>query len=121
MKRKPSKGEEKINQLLKCLKVKFEREYQAIPGRRFRFDFAIPDLKIAIEYEGGTWDGGGHVRGKGYSSDCQKYSLAAIYGWCVIRVTADLMRADLKRIGESGVELIELAICMKKGDNETGE
>jgi hypothetical protein len=28
------------------------------------------------------------------------------------------MRADPKRIGESGVELIELAICMKKGDNE---
>jgi very-short-patch-repair endonuclease len=118
MKRKPSKGEEKINQLLKCLKVEFEREYQAIPGRRFRFDFAIPDLKIAIEYEGGTWNNGGHVRPAHFSSDCQKYSLAAIYGWCVIRVTADLMRADQKRIGESGVEMIELAICMKKGDNE---
>jgi len=118
MKRQRSKGEETINLLLKCMKVKFEREYQAIPGRRFRFDFAIPDLKIAVEYEGGTFIHGGHSRGKGYSKDCQKYSLAAIYGWCVIRVTSDMLRADPKRIGESGVELIELAIQMKRGDKE---
>ena len=87
-----SGGEQSIFYLLKSMGEIFEREYMGIPGRKFKFDFAIPEKKIAIEYEGGTWSGGAHVRGAHYSSDCEKYSLAAIHGWCVIRITADMLQ-----------------------------
>ena len=63
------------------------REYRFAPPRRFRFDAAYPDRMIAIEVEGGVWTGGRHVRGSGYSADCEKYSIAAILGWRVLRVT----------------------------------
>ena len=61
--------------------------------RRWRFDYAWPDRKIALELEGGTWVGGRHTRGAGYRNDCRKYNRAAVLGWIVIRATTD-MAAD---------------------------
>ena len=81
-----------IDLILKSNNIKYVTEYRFHPVRRWRFDFALPDRKIAIEYEGGTWNKGGHVRGKHYSSDCEKYSVASIMGWTVIRITADMLR-----------------------------
>ena len=54
-------------------------------------DFAWPALKVAAEVEGGIWTGGRHVRGKGYESDCMKYSVAALAGWIVIRATPGMV------------------------------
>ena len=70
---------------------KWETEYMFAKedmGRRWRFDFAWPDYKIALEIEGGVFSGGRHVRGKGFTADCEKYSAAACLGWAVLRVTA---------------------------------
>ena len=67
-------------------------EFRFHPSRRWRFDFAWPDKKLAVEIEGGTWSGGRHTSGKGYRADCEKYSNAAIMGWAVIRVTTDMLR-----------------------------
>lgn len=66
-------------------------EYRGIPGRQFRFDYAWPEQKVALECEGGTWqkERTGHTSGKGFESDCEKYSLAAAHGWLVIRATTD--------------------------------
>jgi hypothetical protein len=36
------------------------------------------------EVEGGVWTCGRHVRGRGYEGDCEKYSEAALRGWCVL-------------------------------------
>ena len=58
--------------------------------RRWRFDYAWPGMMVALEYEGGTHTGGRHVRGRGYSQDCEKYNAAACSGWLVLRITADL-------------------------------
>lgn len=69
-----------------------EAEYRFHLTRRWRFDFAWPEQKIALEFEGGTWSHGRHTRGKGYEGDCEKYSEAAILGWKVIRVTAAMIR-----------------------------
>ena len=66
-------------------------EYKFCPERRWRFDYAWPSLKIALEVEGGIWTGGRHTRGKGFLGDLEKYSEAAVRGWCVLRVTPDTL------------------------------
>jgi hypothetical protein len=66
-------------------------EYRFHPERRWRFDYAWPDLRIALEVEGGTWTKGRHVRGKGYEMDCEKYNTATLAGWRVLRVTTDML------------------------------
>lgn len=60
--------------------------------RRWRFDFAWPDLRVAVEVEGGVWSGGRHTRPAGYSSDAEKYSEAALQGWLVLRYTTAQVR-----------------------------
>lgn len=56
-------------------------------GRKWKFDFAWPLHFVALEVEGAVWTKGRHTRGAGYIADCEKYTMAAILGWCVIRVT----------------------------------
>jgi very-short-patch-repair endonuclease len=62
-----------------------EREYRFHGTRRWRFDFAWPAYKIAVEIEGGVWARGRHNRGKGFVQDCEKYNHAAALGWRVFR------------------------------------
>ena len=71
-----------------------EPEYRFHDTRRWRFDFAIPEQRLAIELEGGTFTGGRHTRGKGFAADCHKYNEAALAGWRVFRLTADMLRDD---------------------------
>lgn len=67
-------------------------EHRFHPARRWRFDYAWTAKKIALEYEGGSFVGGRHTRGAGYERDCEKYSMAAVMGWTVIRTTAAMWR-----------------------------
>ena len=67
----------------------FEKEYCFHNSRKWRFDFAIPADKIAIEIEGGIWTNGAHVRGKHFLSDCEKYNQAVLLGWRVLRFTPE--------------------------------
>jgi hypothetical protein len=64
-----------------------ERECRFHPVRRWRFDMAWPEYRVACEVEGGTWSTGRHVRGRGFERDCTKYNEAALAGWLVVRVT----------------------------------
>lgn len=59
------------------------------PSRKWRFDFAWPQEKIALEVQGGVHTGGGHVRGNGYNNDCEKNNEACVMGWRVLAVTTD--------------------------------
>jgi very-short-patch-repair endonuclease len=62
------------------------RELKFCDDRRWRFDFAYPDRKLAVEIEGGTGRvRGRHVRPAGFRSDCEKYNAAAMLGWRVLR------------------------------------
>ncbi len=64
-------------------------EHKFHPTRKWRFDFAYPIRRIAIEIEGGVWSGGAHTRGKGFSEDCEKYLEALLLGWRVVRLVPD--------------------------------
>ena len=70
----------------------FQREHRFHPTRRWRFDLAWPNLLIACEVEGGTWNGGRHTRGSGFEADCEKYNAATLLGWSVLRVTGKMIR-----------------------------
>lgn len=62
-------------------------EYQFHPTRRWKFDFALPDKKIAIEIEGIGGSKSRHTSIKGYTADCDKYNNATVRGWRVLRFT----------------------------------
>jgi very-short-patch-repair endonuclease len=62
-------------------------EYRFHPVRKFRWDWAWPEARLALEVEGGVWSGGAHGRGTGIVRDMEKSTLAAEEGWRIIRVT----------------------------------
>ena len=62
------------------------QQHDYAPARRWRFDLAWLDRKFAVEIEGGAFVGGRHGRGAGFSADLEKYAVARLQGWDVIRV-----------------------------------
>jgi very-short-patch-repair endonuclease len=83
-----SKGEELfMHQLMENQLDIPKAEYKFLKNRRFRFDFAWPDIMVAVEIEGGVFSGGRHTRGMGYTRDLEKYNLATLHGWRVFRFT----------------------------------
>ena len=86
---------------LRAVKIDAEREYRFHSTRRWRFDFAIPQEKIAVEVEGlvykgkgkGTTLAGRHVSVKGYHDDKEKYNNAAILGWRIIYATSKTIKS----------------------------
>lgn len=69
------------------LHVECQKEYRFHPRRMWRFDYAIPEYRVALEVEGGVWTGGRHTRPGGYLGDMEKYNTAAMFGWVVVRTT----------------------------------
>lgn len=65
-----------------------QSEFKFHPTRKWRFDYAWPDKKIALEIEGGIWTGGRHSRGGiGFLKDMEKYNAAGKLGWRIFRYT----------------------------------
>lgn len=64
-----------------------KREHHFAKPRMWRFDFALPDKKIGIEYEGLNSKKSGHTTLTGYTKDTEKYNQAQALGWKVIRFT----------------------------------
>ena len=85
---------------LKAAGLRLEREYRFHPQRQWRFDFASPTKRLAVEVEGVAFKGHGkaahldgrHVRPKGFEEDAAKYAEAAILGWRVLRVTGRMVK-----------------------------
>lgn len=66
----------------------YVKELEFHDKRKFRFDWAIPSLHLAVEYEGLFSKKSGHTTKSGYTSDCEKYNLAQLNGWVILRYTA---------------------------------
>ena len=67
-------------------------EYQFAPPRRWRFDFAFPAQRLAVEFDGGQWviAGGRHNR----DGDREKLNTAAAMGWRVLRFSNQQWERD---------------------------
>lgn len=94
-----------FSQLLQSLRVDAPvPEYQFAADRKWRFDFAWPNCKLALEIEGGAWVGGRHNRPSGFIKDMEKYNRAASEGWRILRVTPqNLLKSET-------IELIQKSI-----------
>lgn len=91
--RPPSEGEALLALQLRVERIAFEREFRAVEGRKFRWDFHIaPDL--LVEVQGGVWNYGksGHNTGTGITRDAEKCSLAAAHGYRVIQATTQQVK-----------------------------
>ena len=75
------------------------REHRFHPVRRWPFDLAWVEQRVAVEVDGGAFmlrpcpkcramipQGGRHTSGAGFREDCVKVSEAAALGWRVLRV-----------------------------------
>ncbi len=98
-KRIDNKYKAELELIFLSLGLEIKREFRFHPDRRWRFDFALPDLNppVAIEYEGLPFhvEKSRHTTIAGFAGDCEKYSEAAILGWCVIRINALSLKSGL--------------------------
>lgn len=62
-----------------------EAEYRFHTDRKWRFDYAWPAAKVAIEIDGGQWQ----VTGRDLSREAERNNEAQIAGWCVLHMTSE--------------------------------
>lgn len=85
------------------------------PVRRWRFDFAWPDVRVAVEVDGGVYTYGRHNRPGGFAQDCEKINAAQSLGWVVFRVTP----SDLRTRPEEFIAMVVSAIESRKKESNT--
>ena len=90
-KSKGSSLELELERQLLLAGLTFVRELPPIPGRKFRFDFALKNL--LVEVQGGIFRLGGHTSGMGVTRDCEKTILAQLEGWRVFPVTGEQIKS----------------------------
>lgn len=79
----------------------FEHRFHAT--RKWRFDFAWPKRRVAVEIDGegfrsrvtGEWIPGRHIRTAGFRRDLEKMNAAAELGWKVYRYTPAMVREGI--------------------------
>jgi len=67
-------------------------EYKFHDERRWKFDLAVIEPRLAFEIEGGAFTSGRHTRGQGFVGDMDKYNTAAMFGWKVLRFTPEQVK-----------------------------
>ena len=82
----------------------YRAEFRFHPSRQWRFDFAWPEHRLALEIDGGSGGFGRHSRPSGMRGDNEKINAATLLGWRVLRVlrgeevrlsTLDVIRAGI--------------------------
>ena len=83
----------------------WKTEFKFHSTRRWRFDFAWPEIMLAVEVEGGIFVKGRHTSPMGFLADCEKYNTAVCMGWSLLRFAAPVIN--------DGSCLETIGICMK--------
>lgn len=82
-----------------------EFNFDAMIGRKHRFDFAWLDEMVAVEVDGNAWQTRGGGR-HGTDADREKMNLAVSMGWRVFRFSPQMIQDDPVR----WVEMVKRAI-----------
>ena len=69
------------------------RQLRFHPTRKWLFDFAWPQRKLAVEVDGGEWVRGNHWRPEGVARDREKAVAADRLGWTVLHFTGSAVRS----------------------------
>ena len=99
-----SEAEEKLWLHLRVLGQQrlWRRQVRFHPVRRWTFDFARPDIKLAVEVQGihrfgadgkQTKHPGYHRSAEGIENDCEKAAKAMLLGWKVLKVTTGQVKS----------------------------
>lgn len=84
-----------------------EKEFKFCKDRNWRFDYAYPEKKLAIECDGGVWSNHSrHTRGSGYIKDLEKFNAAAILGWRILKYTPD-------QLGSNAIDDLKIILKLK--------
>ena len=91
--KKNAKAKEQARKLAELVELNliplpgYEKEVMFHPVRKWRFDYAWLDIKVALEVHGGIHSNGRHTRGTGFTEDKVKMNNAQLLGWVVIEAT----------------------------------
>ena len=112
-----STASDKVDLFLNYLQQQFPqaevvKELQFHPDRKWRFDYAFPSRKVAIEIDGAVWTLGRHNRPRGYLNDMDKLNTAASMGWLVLRFSTD------ERFYLSTRRLVEVTLAQRTNNNQ---
>lgn len=80
------------------------KEYRFHPVRKWRFDYAWPSYRCALEIDGGQWVAGGGRHNR--DSDREKLNHAAADGWRVLRFSTQ----QVEREPDACIELLRRAL-----------
>lgn len=61
--------------------------------RLWRFDFAWPEILLAVEVNGAVYARGRHARGAGLENDYRKLGEAACLGWTVYQCSGKMVKS----------------------------
>lgn len=94
--------------------LKAESQYRFHPERKWRLDFAFPDVLVAVEIDGGIFaaenggEAGKHARGAGRCADMEKRNAAAELGWLVLNYGPPHVRS-----GEAALQVERLVAARR--------
>lgn len=94
--------------------VDLEAEYRAIPGRRFKFDYAHLESRVLIEVNGQIHQKGGHSSGAGLLRDYEKLNLAHSLNYVVFQLAGEMITDDWLKLIEQTIRNRKL--WLKKGN-----
>ena len=91
----------------------FAREH----NREWRLDFALPEIKLGLEVDGGIWQKGGgyHSHPTGIIANMEKKNAAALLGWRVLCFTPEQVMAGVAFAFARSITEKELFRCATPG------
>jgi very-short-patch-repair endonuclease len=101
------------------MQLRPETQYRFHAERKWRLDFAFPDVRVAVELDGGIFaaENGGavgkHSRGAGRCKDMEKRNAAAELGWIVLNYGPPHVRS-----GEAALQIERLVRRRRRGGDE---
>lgn len=87
----------------------WEREYLFHPTLKYRFDYAWPDHRVALEIQGGTYVAGAHSRGRRQRSDFEKCNAAVLLHWRLFYADTDMVTTGVI------VDTLKEVLCPNRG------